>query len=400
MSKIIPYGKHNINKEDIRSVIKVLQSDFLTQGPVIEKFEKDFAKYVGAKHAVSVSNGTSALHLSMLAMNISPKDKVITTPITFVATANCVKYCGGEVVFCDINPENHLLDFNKVKKLLENSPKGTYKGIIPVDFTGMPINMEEYRLLADEFDLWIIEDSCHAPGGYFSDSDGNIQKCGNGKYADLAIFSFHPVKHITCGEGGMITTNNSKLFEKIKKLRTHGITKNHNDFINPIKISGGGGGSKYPGWYMEMQELGYNSRLSDINAALGLSQLKRASQNLRLRKQIAQKYINELNTNFYKHTTIEGHAYHLFIILCEKRQELYEYLRKNKIYTQVHYFPIHLMPFYERSKFYNKKDLSNSELYYGKCLSIPMYPTLSSKDQEFIINKMNNFFEKYNHKLQ
>lgn len=392
MSKIIPYGKHDINKEDIRSVIKVLQSDFLTQGPIIEKFEKEFAKYVGAKHAVSVSNGTSALHLSMLAMNISPKDKVITPPITFVATANCIKYCGGEVVFCDINPENHLLDFNKVKKLLENSPKGTYKGIIPVDFTGMPINMEEYRLLADEFDLWIIEDSCHAPGGYFSDSDGNIQKCGNGKYADLAIFSFHPVKHITCGEGGMITTNNSKLFENIKKLRTHGITKNHNDFINPIKISGGG--SKYPGWYMEMQELGYNSRLSDINAALGLSQLKRAEKNINLRKKIAQRYIDKLNPNYFKHITTEGHAYHIFVVLCKKRLELYEFLRDFNIHSQVHYFPIHLMPYYKETGLYDDIDLTNSEYYYERCLSIPIYPTLSIKDQDYVISKMNCFYDK------
>ena len=391
MTKIIPYGKHNITQEDIDSVVKVLQSDFLTQGPVLDKFEKEFAKYIGVKHAIAVSNGTSALHLSMLSLKISPNDKVITTPISFVATANCIRYCGGEVVFSDINPENHLIDIFKLKKTLEGSPKGTYKGIIPVDFAGMAVNMQELRLLADEFDLWIIEDSCHAPGGYFIDNDNIKQNCGNGRYADLAIFSFHPVKHITSGEGGMITTNDSNLYEKIKKLRTHGITKNNNDFTNPIHISGGH--DKYPKWYMEMHDLGYNSRLSDINAALGLSQLKRASQNLRLRKKIAQKYIDELNSNFFKHKTKKGHAYHLFVILCEKRQELYEYLRQHKINTQVHYFPIHLMPYYKRLKLYNNKDLFQSELYYSNCLSIPIYPSLSIEDQEFIINKMNNFFE-------
>ncbi len=394
MTKIIPYGKHNITQEDINAVVNVLQSDFLTQGPVLDKFEKEFAKYIGVKHAIAVANGTSALHLSILSLNINPKDKVITTPISFVATANCIRYCGGEVVFSDINPENHLLDIFKLKKRLEESPKGTYKGIIPVNFAGMAVNMQELRLLADEFDLWIIEDSCHAPGGYFIDNDNIKQNCGNGRYADLAIFSFHPVKHIASGEGGMITTNDSNLYEKIKKLRTHGITKNHNDFTNPINVSGGD--DRYPKWYMEMHDLGYNSRLSDINAALGLSQLRRAGENLHLRKQIAKKYINELNSKFFKHKTKRGHAYHLFVILCEKRQELYEYLRQHKIYTQVHYFPIHLMPYYKRLKLYNNEDLFQSELYYSKCLSIPIYPTLSIEDQQFIINKMNNFYKKNN----
>ena len=219
--KAIPYGKQFISDEDIQSVIQTLNGDFLTQGPAIYAFEKKFAAYVGSKFAVAVANGTGALHLSAMALNIQPGDKVITTPITFVASANCVKYCGGEVVFCDIDPKTFLLDIQQVRKLLEQSPKGTYKGIIPVDFAGRPINSEAFSKLAEEFGCWIIEDACHAPGAWIKDSNGIAQISGNGKYSDLAIFSFHPVKHIATGEGGMITTNREVLYKKMITLRTH-----------------------------------------------------------------------------------------------------------------------------------------------------------------------------------
>ncbi len=231
-SKIIPYGKHNVTQDDINAVVEVLKSDYLTQGPKILEFEKEFAKYVGSKYAVAVSNGTAALHLCNIALGVKKGDKVITTPITFAASANSITYCGGEVIFSDIDPDTYLLDINKVRRLLEKSPKGTYQGIIPVDFSGRPINLEEFRALADEYGLWIIEDSCHAPGGFFKDSKGEEQNCGNGQFADLAIFSFHPVKHIAAGEGGMITTNREDLYNKLLTLRTHGITKNENEFLN------------------------------------------------------------------------------------------------------------------------------------------------------------------------
>ena len=205
----IPYGRQNITDEDVNAVIEVLKSDYLTQGPNVGEFEQAFADYIGVKYAVAVSNGTAALHICAMAMDVKPGDKIITTPITFVASANCVKYCGGEVVFADINPETYLLDINSVRKLLEYAPMGTYKGIIPVDFAGRAVNLEEFRKLADEYNLWIIEDACHAPGGYFTDTQGEKQNCGNGNFAELAIFSFHPVKHIACGEGGMINYINS-----------------------------------------------------------------------------------------------------------------------------------------------------------------------------------------------
>jgi dTDP-4-amino-4,6-dideoxygalactose transaminase len=233
----IPYGRQYITDEDIKAVTEALKSDYLTQGPRISDFEESFAKYVRSKYAIAISNGTAALHLCALALNVQEGDRVITTPITFAASANCVRYCGGEVVFADIDPDTYLLDLNKVKKLLEFSPKGTYKGIIAVDFAGRAVDLEAFRQLADEYDLWIIEDACHAPGGYFRDSRGIKQFCGNGKFADLAIFSFHPVKHIATGEGGMITTNNKELYEKLLKLRTHGITKKTGEFKNSIAFA-------------------------------------------------------------------------------------------------------------------------------------------------------------------
>src|SRR5690554_6675773 len=294
--KTIPYGRQHITEEDIEVVVEALKSDFLTQGPRIKEFEDNFANYIGSKYAVAVSNGTAALHLSAMSLDIKPGDKVITTPITFVASANCVRYCGGEVVFADIAPETYLLDIDSVRSLLEASPKGTYKGIIPVDFAGRSVNLEEFRKLADEFNLWIIEDACHAPGGYFVDSNSNKQLCGNSKYAELAIFSFHPVKHIASGEGGMITTYDENLYNKLLLYRTHGITKGDIAFpyMNTAEFATGGyqDETEYPGWYMEMQDLGYNYRLTDFQAALGNSQLKRANEGLNRRKEIAKKYFN------------------------------------------------------------------------------------------------------------
>eukprot|EP01137_Pigoraptor_chileana_P019791 Opistho-2@81297 len=212
--KAIPYGRQNITQEDIESVIATLQSDYLTQGPKIAEFENAFAGYIGSKYAVAVANGTAALHLCTLALDVKKGQKVITTPITFAASANCVRYCEGEVVFADIDPKTYLIDYESVKKLLEASPKGTYHGIVPVDFAGRAVDLEKFRKLADEYGLWIIEDSCHSPGGFFKDSKGFKQNCGNSTFADLAIFSFHPVKHIASGEGGMITTNDEALYKK------------------------------------------------------------------------------------------------------------------------------------------------------------------------------------------
>jgi UDP-4-amino-4,6-dideoxy-N-acetyl-beta-L-altrosamine transaminase len=395
---MIPYGKQNITEEDIQAVSKALKGDFLTQGPTILEFEKAFSDYIGCKYAVAVSNGTAALHLSTLALGVSKGQKVITTPITFAASANCVRYCDGEVVFSDIDSETYLLDVEKVEALLKTAPKGTYQGIIPVDFAGNAVNLEAFRNLADEYGLWIIEDACHAPGGYFIDSKGQKQNCGNGNFADLAIFSFHPVKHIATGEGGMITTNDESLYKKLLELRTHGITrdatifKNSNDFATGHPTSEG---DNFPGWYMEMQTLGYNYRFTDFQAALGISQLSRANQGTERRKQIAKNYENAFaNNDFIKGQSgfVDGHAYHLYVIEVENRVGLYNYLREHKIFAQIHYIPCHLMPFY-RELGWNEGDMPNAERYYKHCISLPMYPTLKEQEQEFVINTIVSFFK-------
>ncbi|MEQ9582338.1 MAG: aminotransferase class I/II-fold pyridoxal phosphate-dependent enzyme, partial [Arenibacter sp.] len=342
--KAIPYGRQNITEEDIQAVIETLKSDYLTQGPKISEFEESFASYVGSKYAIAVSNGTGALHLCTLALGVKEGDKVITTPITFAASANCVRYCGGEVVFSDIDPDTYLLDLKKVEDLLKSAPKGTYKGIIPVDFAGRGNDLEAFRKLADHYGCWIIEDACHAPGGSFEDTDNTIQLCGNGKFADLAIFSFHPVKHIASGEGGMITTNDESLYQKLLQLRTHGIVKNNDLYTNTIQMAGGA--NEYPGWYMEMQNLGFNYRLTDFQAALGLSQLSRADEGVKRRREIASNYFNAFKNKLYikgQSKTIEGHAYHLYVIEVEDRLGLYNYLRSKNIFAQIHYIPCHLM---------------------------------------------------------
>jgi dTDP-4-amino-4,6-dideoxygalactose transaminase len=473
--KAIPYGKQNITEEDIAAVVEVLKCDFLTQGPKIKEFEEVFANYIGAQYAVAVANGTAALHLNALALGVKPGDKVITTPITFAASANCVRYCGGEVVFADIDPETYLLDIHAVRKLLEDAPKGTYKGIIPVDFAGRAVDLETFRKLADAYGLWMIQDSCHSPGGYFIDSKGEKQSCGNGNFAELAIFSFHPVKHIASGEGGMITTNDEKLYKKLLNLRTHGITKNADEFRNDVDLAIGyrplafgqeptansesptanresqTANSEYPNWYMEMQELGYNYRLTDFQAALGLSQLKRADEGLQRRKEIAARYYeafknipqitdrnheasqsalqtanseqqtanseqrtansepktanseqrtanSEQQTANSKQRTayrspFTGHPQHghAYLIESENRLGLYQHLRENNIFAQIHYIPVHLMPYY-RQFGWKEGDLPNAEEYYHRCISLPMYPTLTDEEQEFVITTIKTYY--------
>lgn len=397
MNRIIPYGRQNITDEDIRAVTEALHADFLTQGPRIKEFEDAFSSYIGSKYAVAVANGTAALHLSALALEVKEGDKVITTPITFAASANCIQYCGGEIVFSDIDPNTYLLDLNKVKSLLEDAPRGTYKGIIPVDFAGRAVDMEALRNLADAYGLWIIEDACHAPGGYFLDSEGKKQHCGNGLFADLSVFSFHPVKHIACGEGGMITTNDAELYKKLMMLRTHGITRDIKMFKNPVSVAVAGAETQeYPGWYMEMQTLGYNYRLTDFQAALGSSQLLRADEGLTRRKEIAKIYKDSFeNRSFLKGQSgvPEGHAFHLYIIEVEDRMALFNHLRANNIFPQIHYIPCHLMPYYKQQG-WKEGEMPHAENYYKYCISLPMYPTLKPEEQDFVIKTVIDFYER------
>lgn len=393
----IPYGKQHITSKDIQAVVETLQSDFLTQGPKIQEFEEAFASYVGADYAVAVANGTAALHLCAIAANIKEGDKVITTPITFAASANCIRYCGGEVVFADIDPETYLLDIGSVRRLLEKSAKGTYKGIIPVDFAGRAVDLEAFRSLANEFDLWIIEDACHAPGGYFMDRQGKKRKCGSGDFADMAIFSFHPVKHIAAGEGGMITTNNFDIYKRLLSLRSHGITRDSSEFINDKGFAVGetpAVDQEWPGWYMEMQELGFNYRLTDFQSALALSQLERADEGLYRRREIAHNYSDAFTDKGFvisQSGVIDGHAYHLYILMVEQRFKLYNYLRANNVFAQIHYIPTHLMPYY-RNFGWKEGDLPYAENYYKNCISLPIYPSLSDEEQNLVTDLINKFY--------
>lgn len=377
----IPYGRQQISQEDIDAVVEALKHPYLTQGPRVAAFEEAFADYIGSKYAVAVANGTAALHLCAMALDVNDQSNVITSPITFAASANCVRYCGGNAYFADIDPETILLDIEKVRALIESKPRGFFNGIIPVDFAGYPVDLEAYRALADEHDLWIIEDACHAPGAFINTAHTQ-QQSGNGAFAELAIFSFHPVKHIASGEGGMITTNDPKLYNRLNILRTHGITK------NPDLLQ-----ENHGGWYYEMQELGYNYRLTDIQCALGLSQLKKAEAGLDRRRAIARRYDEAFKGSPVK--TIQpppgvGHAYHLYIIQVNNRKELYDALRAHQIYAQVHYIPVHTLPYYRKLPT-TARSLPHAEAYYSRGLSIPMFPALTDEEQDFVIEKVLEF---------
>lgn len=382
----IPYGRQTITDEDISAVVQTLKSDFLTQGPKIAEFEKAFASYVGARYAVAVSNATSGLHLAAMALKVSPGDRVLVTPMTFAASANCIRYCGGTVEFCDITPDSFLLDADLLEKKLAAHPKGYYKGVVAVDFAGYPQDLERLRDIADRYGIWVIEDACHAPGGYFTDSHGVEQRCGNSRFADVAVFSFHPVKHIATGEGGMVTTNRRDIYEALLLYRTHGITK------DPSVMSGNDGG-----WYYEMVDLGFNYRLTDFQAALGIQQLKRADASLDRRRAIARRYDQALSSvkGIITPKVPEGigHAYHLYVIRVCDRKGLYDFLRENGIFAQVHYIPLNLMPYYKElgSK---AGDCPVAEELYGQFLSIPMFPALTDEDQDYVISKIIEFQNK------
>lgn len=383
--KPISYGRQHIAAEDLQAVRDTLLSDYLTQGPKIAEFERAFAAKVGAAHCSVVSNGTAALHLCALALGIEQGDRVITTPITFVASANGFRYCGAEITFCDIDPVTFLLDLDKLEDILKASPRGTYKAVVPVDFAGYPLDTQRLRKLADRYGFSIVEDACHAPGAWFTDSNGRRERCGAGHYADLSVFSFHPVKHIATGEGGAITTNNAELYVRFSSFRTHGITRDESLMAE-----------NHGGWYYEMVDLGYNYRITDFQAALGIEQLKRLDWSVERRNEIAAVY-NEAFARVVGVATPHvasdvQHAYHLYIIEVDDRRGLYDHLRANNIFAQVHYVPAHLMPYY-RQFGWKKGDLPAAEHYYERCLSLPMFPTITAEEQQYVIDKVKEFFD-------
>lgn len=375
---MIFYGKQTIDNSDINAIVEVLNSDLLTCGPKIKEFEEKFENYVGSKYAVVVSNGTAALHLACLAAGLKQDDELITSPMTFAASANCALYCNAKPVFVDID-ENGLIDENKIEERISEKTKI----IIPVHYTGAPCNMEKIKEISDKNNLIIIEDAAHALGAEYKNS-----KIGNCKYSDMTIFSFHPVKHITTGEGGMITTNSKELYEKLILLRSHGITKDPEKLIN----------KSHGPWYQEMQNLGFNYRISDMQCALGISQLTKIDSFVEKRRYIAKKYdfafSSDKNVDFVKEDFGKS-AYHLYVIKVKNKEirlKLFNYLKENEIFCQIHYIPVYFHPYYQKLG-YEKGICPKTEEFYERIISLPIYPKLSDEEQDFVINKIKEFFE-------
>ncbi len=372
--KIYTYGKQSISLRDIWEVVKVLRSDWLTQGPKIKEFEDALCSYTGAKYAVVVSNGGAALHLCMLALGVKSGDEVITTPNTFLASAICVLYTGGIVKFADIDPEIACIDPEKIKKQITSKTWG----IVPVHFAGQPCDMQKIYEIAKKHNLFIVEDAAHAIG-----SEYKSKKIGACEFSDMTIFSFHPVKTITSGEGGAITTNSKELYEKLLLLRSYGITR------DPQKMFHCDGG-----WCHQMIELGYNYRMTDVQAALGLSQLKRIGKFIKRRREIVEIYkqlfAGDARFGFLQEQGYSKSAWHLWPLMIDfdkikiNKKELFEKLKQHGLWLQVHYIPVHTQPYFQKLGF-KVGDYPEAERYYQKTLSLPLHPGLSDNDIKKIV---------------
>lgn len=369
--KMIPYGKQTIEKDDIQSVVDVLKSDYLTTGPKIAEFEKMVADYVGAKYAVAISNGTSALHAACFAAGIQPGDEVITTPLTFAASSNCVLYCGGTPVFADVDPKTYNIDPEDICRKITDKTKA----IIAVHLAGQPCDMDEIHKIAKEHDLLVIEDGAHALGSVYKG-----KKVGT--LSDMTTFSFHPVKPITTGEGGMIVTDNEEFYKKMVLFRGHGITRDENLMTR----------NDGP-WFYQQLDLGYNYRITDIQCALGCSQMKKLDRFLALRKEIVARYneafadCENIVTPYQLPETESG--WHLYIVQVKNcdRRKVFEALREHGIAVNVHYIPVYLHPYYQEHG-YKDVHCRNAEEVYSHIISLPLYPTLTEEQQQYVIETL------------
>lgn len=376
---MIPYGRQSIDEADIQAVVDVLRSDFLTQGPQIERFERSIADYVGVKYAVAVNSGTAALHVACLALGLGPGDLLWTSPITFVASANCARYCGADVDFVDIDPVTFNMSVDALaSKLVVADREGRLpKVVIPVHMAGQPCDMARIAELASRYGFAVIEDASHAIGATYRDS-----RTGDCAYSDITVFSLHPVKIVTTGEGGLATTNDEALAAKMALLRTHGITR------DPALMDGESEG----GWYYQQLELGFNYRMTDMQAALGTSQMRRIDEFLRRRREIAAKYDAELAGLPLilpgQHPEAVS-AWHLYVVQVRpdapvSRSEAYDALRAADIGVNVHYIPVHLQPYY-RALGFEPGDFPAAEAYYEAAFSLPIFPALTDTEQGQVI---------------
>ncbi len=372
---MLPYARQSIDDDDINAVIEVLRSDWLTQGPAIERFETELAAACGARHAVAVSSGTAALHLACVAAGVQPGDAVLAPTLTFVASANAAVYCGAEPVLLDIDPDTLTLDSAAV---VQACRQRAVKAVIPVHFGGLPCAMESIHAAARRAGAFIIEDACHALGARWRDSGGVWRRVGDCSHSDMACFSFHPVKHITTGEGGAILTNDAETALRLRSLRSHGITRDARRLAR----------SDGP-WYYEMQTLGFNYRLTDIQCALGHAQLQKLSGWVRRRRHIAQRYRQALSPLGYLRMQNEPAGYesscHLFVIRVPRRAEFFQKLRSRGIGVQVHYIPVHLQPFYRARFGYHAGQFPSAEEYYSRAISLPLFPAMSDADVDRVI---------------
>lgn len=367
----IPYGRQFIDDEDIQAVVEVLKGDFLTTGPKIAEFEKAVCEYTGAKYAVAMANGTAALHAACFAAGIQKGDEVIVSSITFAASSNCVLYCGGTPVFADIKSDTYNIDPEDIKRKITSKTKA----IVAVDYTGQPCELDEIYEIAKEHGLLVIEDAAHALGAEYKGSK-------IGSISDMTIFSFHPVKHITTGEGGMILTNNIQLYEKLKRFRTHGITREEQYLTH-----------NEGAWYYEQLELGFNYRITDIQCALGISQLKKLDTFIAKRKKLVKRYQDAFAdcSNIicpYQEKDCNS-SWHLFVIQVQNkdRKEVFDALRGEGIGVNVHYLPVYRHPYY-RKHGYEDVVCRNAERLYENCVSLPLYPGLTEEEQDYVIDRV------------
>jgi len=376
--KSIPYGKQYIDQDDINRVVKVLKSDWISQGPTIRDFEEELARYTGAKYAVAVSSGTAALHLAALAAGLGPGAEAITTPITFLATSNAVLYTGAKPVFADIEYDSVNIDPAQIEKCVT----GKTKAILPVHFAGLPVDLQEINQIAKKNKLVVIEDGCHALGAEYK---GN--KIGSCQYSDMTVFSFHPVKHITTGEGGAITTNNKKFYEKLLMFRNHGVLRS-----DAVK-------AKLGGWVNQMHELGFNYRITDIQCALGQGQLAKLDGFLKRRDEIARQYdaaFRDLGDKVQLPACDfedRKHAWHLYLFRLTqkagiKRREFFDELISRGILTQVHYIPVYQQPFYRKLFAGQRIQCPTAERYYEEVVSLPIFPTLKDAEVKYVVESV------------